>query len=182
MRNPNEMNAGTNNRYKVGDQVLWLKSVNKRKKGKFVHKWFGPYEIIKVYKNRSVDLLEVNGLPIRVNIHKVRHYNNMSDDSISEPVISVIQVQKTIPKQPNTTSLNYAQQNSGGINSKNPENFTPTKSECKFYTITSERPKCPSTNSGTKPKQILIQMLEEIFGSTCENYTVDQQVMWLNHQ
>ena len=63
--------------FKEGDWALLFDSKFRDHKAKFTTHWMGPYEIIQVYDNGSVKLINIDGEghPFTVNGHCLKLYN-----------------------------------------------------------------------------------------------------------
>ena len=77
-------------RLKEGDLALWFPGSLEAKKKNLTIGWTGPYQILRIYENGSVRLMDLQGLelPERVNMGKLRKYHIRDQDSeekTSEP-------------------------------------------------------------------------------------------------
>nr|GFA17432.1 reverse transcriptase domain-containing protein [Tanacetum cinerariifolium] len=60
--------------FNLGDQVLLFNSRLKIFSGKLKTRWSGPFTIIEVFPYGTVELSQPDGLKIKVNGHRVKHY------------------------------------------------------------------------------------------------------------
>jgi len=63
-------------KFQPGDWVLLYDSRSKIFKGKFHKRWMGPYEVIRVFENRAVEVKTIDGQSsvFLVNGHKLKKY------------------------------------------------------------------------------------------------------------
>jgi len=180
-QNTKQNQAQPINTYQQGQNVLWLKPIIKRKKGKFANKWFGPYEIKTVYPNGTVDLYETTGLTVRVNINKLRPY--AMEEGITEQFpgvfLSIVGNNKSVDQ-----TLNLSNQTKTNIKCSIKRKTPNEQQSCTYCNILYKGQACfknmnTDSRTQTTTKQFG-QMLQQIFKiEDINQYHKGQEVLWL---
>lgn len=78
-----------NKDFEGGQKVLLFNSMMKLFSGKLKSHWYGPSVVKEVFPHGAVELIKEEGTPLKLNGHRVKHYEEgmLKEDKAGENVI-----------------------------------------------------------------------------------------------